>query len=342
MQTTERGEMAKGVATADWVETLVKDTYAELMAGGREAPARDVKRAVELQLIKDPNAGGHVGRFLPSLRKCQEVIAKIRPAMRDGLRSPEEEDTRRWSIGASARYGISSQSIPWLMDIQEWCYITGQHFSIRQAIWGSRLREFLETFPVERKHYWCKRYANRELISKAAGEPSVDTKDLDAFLYMLGSHNSNLYHAFLMYGTVSRMVHSTGIADGGTLDADPVVDREIAEVLGAYVGEDNPAVLTIRNLGLMPSSLIAKQEDKLKTEEQRKLYSHNLNYVSKGKKWLALDKASQIAIADKLLEWIVSPPFSPRPEPRPETIPRDILEEVGQDTSLFAWQDENG
>jgi len=108
--------------------------------------------------------------------------------------------------------------------------------------------------------------------------------------------------------------------------------------LGAYVGEDNPAVLTIRNLGLMPSSLIAKQEDKLKTEEQRKLYSHNLNYVSKGKKWLALDKASQIAIADKLLEWIVSPPFSPRPE----TIPRNILEEVGQDTSLFAWQDENG
>ena len=338
MRTIERGEMVKGVATADWVETLVKETYAELMAGGREAPARAVRRAVELQLIKDPETRGHADRFLPSLRTCQEVIAKIRPAMRDGLRSPEEEDTRRWSIGASASYGISSQSIPLLMDIQEWCYITGQHFSIRQAIWGGRLREFLETFPVERKHYWCKRYANRELISKATGKLSVDTEDLDAFLHMLGSHKLRLYHTFLMYGTVPRMVHSTGIADGGTLDADPVEDRDIAEVLGAYVGEDNPAVLTIRNLGLMPSSLIAKQEDKLKTEEQRKLYSHNLNYVSKGKEWLTLDKATQIAIADRLLEWVASPTFSPRPE----TIPRDILEEVGHDTSWFAWQDENG
>ena len=200
------------------------------------------------------------------------------------------------------------------------------------------MRDFFEAFPVERKHYWCKRYANRELISKAAGEPSVDTENLDAFLYMLGSHNSNLYHAFVMYGTVPRMLNPIGEADDGTLDADPVEDREIAEALRAYVGEDNLAVLTIKNLGLMPSSLIAKQEDKLKTEEQRRLYSHNLNYVSKGKEWLTLDKATQTAIADRLLEWIVSPTFSPIPE----TIPRDILEEVGHDTSRFAWQDENG
>ena len=101
-----------------------------------------------------------------------------------------------WSIGACAEYysRISPESIPILMKINE---IKGlQKFSIRQAIWVSRLYPLiLETYKEDEKFTediwtWSSAYAHFERVSELTGS-KLDTSELDKALldYLLEHTN---------------------------------------------------------------------------------------------------------------------------------------------------------
>ena len=98
----------------------------------------------------------------------------------------EGELDQPWSIGASLTQGIPPDITPTLLEIQRWCILAGQSFTVQEARWVAYLCRTAGTKPDIRNtemitslYFYAWRYALREKASKLLGKATVDTSDLD-------------------------------------------------------------------------------------------------------------------------------------------------------------------
>ncbi len=164
---------------------MVKDEAASVLLDKRTSTAFELKREVEKRLKKK----GYNYKFTD--RTYLNIKNSLLPNLGD---KPIEQP---WGIGACAEYydRISPESIPILMRVEQ---LKGlQTFSIRQAIWVSRLYPLImETYNNEDEKFkvdiwaWSSTYAHMERVSEMTNS-KLDTSELDQALldYLLEHAN---------------------------------------------------------------------------------------------------------------------------------------------------------
>ncbi len=259
----------RGPRTPGWMEQRIGQLFLALSRqNGLEPTGKEVhaallgelrKQATQEERSLDENA-------MPSVRKVQDVLTKMRDGLR-GLLEQERELDARWSLGTGAKLGIPPENNKALLDVWRWCLAVGRTFTNREAWWVSRLVYVLakEVKPGLLYRY-AYRYALTEQADDALGKPSTTIR-WDAVLALPdGEYNAAVAMGVFVYD-----------ADTG-MPGEPV---------GAWAGwevEDQ--------LRLSHSGELGRDADLI--------YAWHLRIVSERDTWSGLSKEQRQGVADGL------------------------------------------
>jgi hypothetical protein len=160
------------------VKQLISEAYVELSKGGERPYVEDVYKKLGEKLAE---------RKKP-LTLAKSTVRRIMQELKDEAGRTQEEEAeldQPWSIGASLSHGLPPDITPTLLEIQRWCILTGESFSVREARWVGYLQhtwgmELLANATwVGIIHHYAYRYGLRERASKLLGKSTIDTADLD-------------------------------------------------------------------------------------------------------------------------------------------------------------------
>lgn len=152
------------------ISPTVKQTIYEMALENRNRPRRAVVARLK-EVIE------HMGEPVPSDETLERLVSRARASELSQL------DTS-WSLGASVAHNIPSEANADLLQIWKWCVVVGRTFTIREALWVSRLRGIV---PFEELLMWAAEYALAEQAVASMHESSVDTTPLDFDLAFKGS-----------------------------------------------------------------------------------------------------------------------------------------------------------
>jgi len=168
--------MAKGPLVTEAVEILIASVYDE----HPQWTAAKVRQTVSA-LLRKHNPDLPPG--WPGLNSVQKVLAILRKKSKEKEQDPLDQ---AWSIGISAKHGISPEAIPVILKVWEsWeeREAEGQRRdlptrpSVREAQWVDRLRHVIPD--IEALGRTAAVYARVERYSQALGHAAFDSTGLD-------------------------------------------------------------------------------------------------------------------------------------------------------------------
>ena len=237
--------------------------------------------------------------------------------------SPQEED---WNIGAASPQWVPYEVLPTVGKLWEWCLVTGQKLTIREAKWAGILSSISPIPTINgpsdcwRLYRWATEYARREWACEQLNKP-VNTTDLD-----------------------SRLILRWWLKDVATMTGElpkqhtfRVLKRKETE----FVREDQPSTGFITSMDVVFRLNMGREVDLFGlSEDADRLFAILLRYMAKGPKWESMSQEVHVSIANRLLvfaketaEEIKSLPTIRDPFGRgePELRPIELLKEVGYD-----------
>jgi len=284
--------MPKGPKITDAVTSLITKVYLQHPSW----EAKEVQRVVHDEL-RSENA--HVKLGWPGLSSVQKELTRIRKGYSEEVEKGLEVS---WSLGISARpeYGISPEATDDLLAVWKYCLVTGHLFTIREAKWVEHLRKAI----TDREGRITKllglacQYALREQICEIL-KKTMDTRDLDGD-WSIDIGERLIFQAL---GLIPRLSFPF-------LSEMRAVESQYAVMSLTF----NVSMHTI--LYTLPDTLpkpISDYIDDLKTiltnvvglsEQQDRIYSASLLYLSKGPLWKTLSKPEYLLILAQLKQWV--------------------------------------
>ncbi len=189
--------------TPEWVEQEIRAKYSEAKDEGTDLTAPQLRA-----YLKEVLKGKGLVHLWPSLRKVQLVLTKARATYPTII---EQGLDAEWSLAASKQHRIPPEADKDLLKIWRFCRIVGRRFTIREAIWASRLRGLV---PFERLLSKSYLYARKERFSE-----NRETHALDAGITFADLDTPWLYSTAVDTGTIEGMP-TGGVIKLGTEDMD--------------------------------------------------------------------------------------------------------------------------
>ncbi|MFC1968608.1 hypothetical protein ACFLVX_04395 [Chloroflexota bacterium] len=172
--------MAKGPLVTDAVEATIAEVYQKHPKWKAPEIRFEVNYLLRQKNPKLPAAW-------PGLSTVQKVLATIRRKEKEPLPNPLDKP---WSIGTLVKHPIPPEALPTVLEVWAKFRKSEIFFSVRVALWFSRLSSVLSDFEkVGDKNrnlanvvIW---YAIREGAYDVIGKDIVDTSDLDEMVLQL-------------------------------------------------------------------------------------------------------------------------------------------------------------
>ena len=172
--------MAKG----PYLTRKIKELIANIYFDDRQIkPAK--ARELLLKRMRAEGLDEIFGSNFPSVSTVSKELKGCRD--KDEARSPESKELDKpWSIGriAAEGYDIPPESIPTLLELQEYRANLRLRFTVRDAWWASRLLPLIKPRvlpPVQVLHIWVKEYSDLQEVAELTGT-DFDTSELDEII----------------------------------------------------------------------------------------------------------------------------------------------------------------
>ncbi len=271
-----------------------------------------IKKTILDLIAREASTNPQVDRLLLAheLTHTIELMGEVSPSeetlikMISSYRNKEPDDLEKpWTLAESVNHNFPPESTPALLRTKRYCMASGKSFCIRQAKWASYLYPL--TNDVVNLEKWSGYYAGFETGYKARDIP-LDTSDLDGTLIMSIPELSTA--SFL-----GRIV-PIPVSDGGILSGPPIKSSyEDAIAAAAAVEEDvlNRFYKTVTDAketsGFSTGEeLLTPFKDLNLPEHQVWIYVHWLSALSKGPKWITINRTEVITNIMKLRSWITN------------------------------------
>lgn len=261
----------------------------------------DSPRNIHDKLKKVYPEGHRLYQSIPTERTIRSHMPKLRPP------APEPSDDP-WSLGESRKRRISPEADRDLLKLWRFCVIVGRTFTIREAIWASRLRAM--GVPFEQLLYKAYLYARKERFSK-----TENTRDLDAQMAFLDGFSGYLYTAAIDSGIIEHptmMAANISVLKQGTRNGLGTVitddEGKGTGLLTLFLDVTNPGRSVERKLLFNSANeghLQFKHDEHL-SEEADMVYALRLRGLAREREWTNLDYEKREKVAKYLHKSIAS------------------------------------
>lgn len=312
------------------IKKLIKETWLDMRKNSERVVAKEVLESVRhyLYLQNKENVP------LPQLRKTQEILKEIREDYSKKTDDQKLQD-EPWTTAASSSYPyhFPPQSIPLLLQLWRYSIHLNQVFTIRHAIWASRLSFQLKDMDIAEIWLHSRQYATEEELSLFSNTP-MRTFQLDSSLVMGFREKITAEGNLELKDQLFDCIHPTPIKrarDGGMME-------EYINVLDDYGRHDSLEQYNkLKRLYYLISELPSSSKI-FPDMESRMIYLDNLSRISKFPKWKTLTPEEIIEIIIDLRNWTLTAKLR-REEPKNNKLPLGgILNKLGPDPMLFPTQ----
>ena len=245
---------------------------------------------------------------IPGIRSVNRILVDVRV--------PE---VLAWSIGS--RPDLENETLPFLMDLQEWSQSIGRTLTNLEAGWANRLFRLidnLKNFSIDMKYQIVSTYALRETVTLSKSRNDlVDTTDLDAWFFTRPRYvteNPNLHWNWI-YDT---SVFSLAVPP---MHDDSKDKRSISRMnhSAGWIAWGNPAIKTVLDLDLMlppvepdvdiqdtdrPADLLDRIIKEL-TQTRSKVFAYWMHYINReGTRWRRMSLYQKVHLGNYLIDWV--------------------------------------
>ncbi|MBI4332921.1 MAG: hypothetical protein HY673_16760 [Chloroflexi bacterium] len=311
--------------TPEWIEQEIRATWSEAKDEGRDLTARELR-----ENLKDLLKSKELVHLLPSLRKVQLVLTKARA---DYPKIVAQGLDTEWSLAASKKHRIPPEADGDLLRIWRFCRVVGRRFTIREALWASRLRQLV---PLGQLLSQALDYSRRERFSD-----NFQTADLDARIAFIEGGKTPWLHC---------VADDAGVMPPHDLNPGELSNFGADDMMVSFLDVEKPGQAVERKLLLdlvdQPDAPLNFSHDERLSEEGDMVYALRLRKLSEELRWDGLDWNTMQKVARHLhkavageeqeikqmgVPWLLTGFRGPSGEDRPSKQSLDgILEQVNK------------
>lgn len=286
------------------IEKLIQETWLDMRRHSERVLAKEVLQSVKhyLHLHNQDNVP------FPQLRTIQKILQETRKKYSARTDDQKLQD-KPWTTAACSEYisCFPPESIPFLLQLWRYSIHLDEVFTIRHAIWASRLSSQLQDMDIAEIWLYSRQYAKEEELSLFSNTP-MRTFQLDGSLVM-GSWEKLIAESNLeLPNSLRDRIHHTPIERA----QDDGIAEEYIHVLDDYGPGDS---LERHNELKRLYYLIIKLPSSSKyfpDMESRMIYLSHLSHISKLPKWKTLTPEEIKDIIIDLRKWVLDRKTKPR------------------------------
>ncbi|MFC2007307.1 hypothetical protein ACFLVB_01750 [Chloroflexota bacterium] len=311
------------------IKNLIQKTWLDMRNDSERVVVKEVLESVRhyLHLQNKDNVP------LPQLRTVQKIIQEAREKYSERTDEQKLQD-KPWTTAASSShpYHFPPQSIPLLLQLWRYSIHLNHVFTIRHAIWASRLSFQLKDMDIAEIWLHSRQYATEEELSLVSNTP-MRTFQLDGSLVMGSMEKITAEGNFKLKDQPFGDIHHTQIKRA----CDDGIMEEYINVLDDYGRHDSLEQYNeLKRLYYLISELPSSSKI-FPDMESRMIYLDNLSRISKFPKWKTLTPEEIKEIIIDLRNWTLNVKLR-REEPKNNKLPLGILNRLGPDPMLFPTQ----
>ena len=290
-----------GTRVTEEDEKFIRQVWLTLKTPGKPRPS--AKRVLAIaELYMDRNRNKIKNIHLPKIRKVQQILAQ---AEGNEKKLPKAQKLMEgpWSMATLVKYPLPAESLPAVMYVRRYTFVTGEKLTIRQARWVSRLWGFRfdARIPDDALELWLRAYdyAKKEEATLLSPEP------IDTFHDDLSTVSTPFQIATIWKTLYGDKPFSDPFTTSIPHSDDGSIMHEVIHPLENYNALYNGTVSNDRDeeLHRLLSKAPSLQVVGLKSLEFWIVYLIWVTYLKQKPEWAKLSASEALEVISKLRQW---------------------------------------